>query len=318
MLQVVTFNIGGARKMRGPKFLDTLAQDVHRTLSGAIDPDQPAAIAVQEVGDYRIRQPELGNRTMFVHVIEQLADAFGSARSAYVAEVDSNWYFHPRVWERDAYKNMESAAEGNGILTTMAGAPWDWGTPGPDYPGSRGGWCMSSQISRATLYSTGSRDTQPRNVMVASLMHPTYGPLFFMNTHLGTLTGEDRHNPDHPRSIAGETIRVQQAKEILMVVAELRAAEKDYEQPPRPLILTGDFNAVPGSAPMNALETVFTLLPVDNPAEEQFTHTSHQILIDHVLVSDPRGVLPPGKARIVTDAPFDDLTDHLPVVATFA
>jgi endonuclease/exonuclease/phosphatase (EEP) superfamily protein YafD len=101
------------------------------------------------------------------------------------------------------------------------------------------------------------------------------------------------------------------------VVEELRQAEIDNDKPARPIILAGDFNAVPSSQAMLDLRAAFTLLEVENPEAARWTHTGHKILIDHVLVSDPRGVLPEARCFIQTDVPFDDLTDHLPVVAIF-
>lgn len=150
------------------------------------------------------------------------------------------------------------------------------------------------------------------------MSHPDYGPLYFMNTHLGTVSGEDRHDPDHPRSQLGTAQRIRQNQQILATIHELREAEQANKVPARPLILVGDFNALPGSAPMNVLTAEMSLLTVEGDEAERWTHVDHKILIDHVLVQDPRGVLPEGRAFIVTDNPHTDLTDHRPVVAVFA
>ncbi|MEO0563258.1 MAG: endonuclease/exonuclease/phosphatase family protein, partial [Chloroflexota bacterium] len=142
--------------------------------------------------------------------------------------------------------------------------------------------------------------------------------LFVLNTHLGTLSGEDRHDPGHPRTVEGNAMRLHQAEGLARVTAELRAAEAAAAVPQRPILLTGDFNAIPGSEPMDTLiASGYRLLSVENTPDEAYTHNVHKLLIDHVLVHDPAGVLPAGHAFVGTDLPFDDLTDHRPVIAIF-
>lgn len=320
MLQVVTFNIGGARKLRGENFLASLAEDTASVLAAGINFDAPFLMAFQEIGEYLPLDPQIDDPE-YLRVIELLSDEIGATKEAFVAEVDSQSHYHPRLWELYFYKNILYAAEGNGILSNLEMAAWDWGKPAEAYPAGEpfaDDWqfFMSTQISHAALYSTGTRDTQPRNAMIASLEHPEYGALHFINTHFGAVSGENRHNPDDERTQVGTIHRREQAGEILRIVRELRQAEIMYDKPARPIILTGDFNAIPGSAPMNDLCEVFTLLEVENPASERFTHRDHTILIDHILIDDPRGVLPEARAQILTHVPAD-LTDHLPVIAIF-
>lgn len=306
MLQVVTMNIGGARKLRQPPHDPAcLGRDAAHTLAQVIDPTQPTFIALQETGTLTAN-----GDTHTPH--DAMAGALGDSYTAHFApELTSERHPHTRLWGRPAYDGMTSGAEGNGFVTNLSFAAWDWD--------ARAGaaWTVT-QISRAAIYSTGNRNTQPRNMMVASVQHPAYGALYVLNTHFGTLTGENRHDPHAPRTLEGEAVRRHQAGEVLRVVGELRQAEIDHDKPARPIILAGDFNAVPSSEAMQDLSAVFTLLPVENPAPEQWTHTGHKILIDHILVSDPRGVLPTARCFIQTPLPFDDLTDHLPVAAVFS
>jgi endonuclease/exonuclease/phosphatase family metal-dependent hydrolase len=315
MLQVATFNIGGARKLRGTNFLDHLVQDVESVLRQVIDFDQPFVLGLQETGQYLPLNRE------YIHVEQELAEALGATLIAFTPEVTSRDHPHPRLWERPFYAGMRFAAEGNSVLTNLEMAAWDWGKPAAGYPGgevnaAKWQFCRATQISHAALYSTGSRDTQPRNAMVASLQHPEYGALFLINTHLGAISGEDRHDSQHPRTQVGTLRRQHEALEIRRLVDELRQAEVLHNHPPRPIILVGDFNAVPGSPPLDELQEVFTLLPITHPKSEQWSHSDHRILIDHVMVNDPRQVLPESNVIIQTNVP-DDLTDHLPVVATF-
>ena len=308
MLQIVTMNIGGARKLRqSPHNPHKLGQDAAATLRQHIDPAQPAFIGLQETGWITWQSGE--THTAHTAVAAALGEGY---RARFAPEIVSTQHGHNRLWGRDAYTGMQSAAEGNGFVTNLPSTPWDWDT----HPSAAETW-TSTFIGRPTLYSTGNRDTQPRNLVVASVAHPEYGPLYILNTHFGTLTGEDRHNPDHPRSRFGEASRARQARQVLSVVDELRAAERAHERPSRPVILVGDFNAVPGSRSLDALEATFTRLTPQTPPADAWTHTGHRLLIDHIFVDDPAETLPDARCFIQTNLPFDDLSDHRPVIAVF-
>lgn len=307
MLQIVTFNIGGARKLRQPPHNPVkLGQDAAQTLRQVIDPSQPTLIALQETGMITWKSD---GRCDVAH--DALATALGADYHAhFAAELSSAFQSHARLWTREPYSGMVNAQEGNGFVTNLPFAKWDWDV----FPGQREYWTYT-QISQAVVYSTGNRNTQPRNLMVVSVEHPTYGALFILNTHYGTLSGEDRHDTNHTRTQEGEARRRFQSQQVLRVVHELREAERTHSKPARPIIFAGDFNAKPEAPSMQDLLTEFMLLEVENPLEDRWTHVTHEILIDHVFVSDPRGVLPPARCFIQTDLPFDDLTDHRPVVA---
>lgn len=311
MLQVASYNIGGARKLRQPPHNPVkVGGEAAITLMGELDPEVPTIIGLQETGLIRWQNQQLS----VAH--QAFAEAFHPQtyyHAHFAEELDSNKHPHARLWTGAPYAGMSHAMEGNGFVTNLHFADWDWPTFG-DEKADR--W-TSAQISSARLYSTGNRNTQLRNAIVASLTHTDYGKLFFMNTHLGTLTGENRHDINDPRTQEGEASRTRQAEQILRMVAELRQAEADHNQAPRPIILVGDFNATPDAVSMQRLQEVFTLLDVDTPEDDRWTHAGHKIWIDHILVSDPRGILPAGRAKIQTELPFDDLSDHRPIVATF-
>jgi endonuclease/exonuclease/phosphatase family metal-dependent hydrolase len=324
MLQVITFNLGGARKLRpAPHDPVQVGRDAAATLRSAIDPTQPTIIGLQEVS-HLWRDAAWHS----AHHALQAALFASGARYDYAPEVTTHQHPHARLWDRPTYAATSPfyGAEGNALLATILPARWPWPhysafgpTQPPASPHDRTLWSICVPIGGAALYSTGTRDTQPRNLMIAALRHSIYGDLYALNTHLGTISGEDRHDPAHPRTVAGIQRRTQQAEQIVQATEELRAAEDENDFPPRPLILMGDFNALPGTAPMQTLQAAgYTLLPVRNPPAQQWTHTGHRILIDHILINDPRRVLPPAQARVQVDLPFDDLTDHRPVIATFA
>lgn len=313
MLQVVTFNIGGARGMRpAPHDHEKLAVDAICTLKQVINPAQPTVIALQETGLAMVNGSQKNAARKMARLLgEDYLDAFA-------AEVTMCDHPHPNLWDRPAYRQMTHAAEGNAIITNLATEDWSWGSyPSYHSCGMAGAWTRSTSISRATLYSSGSRDTQPRNLMVASL---NYGgiPFYFLNTHLGVLIGEDRRDATYERSRTASQMRQAQVKEILHVVEELKRADESNERPERAILLAGDFNAQPGTPEMEMLQRDFRLLAPENDARQQWTHHAHRILIDHILLHDPADQFEVISCHIQNQIPFDDLTDHRPTVGIFA
>lgn len=308
MFQLITFNIGGARKMRGEKFSPSqLGLDVAQALLEGFDTTQPTVIALQETGISCAN----GIQQSSFHA---LAYGLGTDyRVAFAPELTTSCHPHQRLWTQPYYQAIDWGEEGNAIVTNLAPTEWSWQTR----PFRKGeGWASASYISHATLYSTGSRDTQPRNVQVASLLHPQYGAVYILNTHLGTLSGEDRHNLSDPRSQAGEQVRTEQIMEIMRVRDELRESERIQHHPPRPLILLGDFNAVPVSPSYQALCAHLRPL-VPTLDENAWTHSTHQILIDHVFIEDPLGVLPSHAIDVIRNDSFHELSDHRPLWVRF-
>lgn len=312
MLQVVTFNIGGARGMRpAPHDLDKLAEDTVTTLQQVINPTQPTIIALQETG---LALTGGNSKNVGRQMAELLGDDF---IDSFASEVNMRDHPHPNLWDRPSYRGMMHAAEGNGIITNLSPEEWSWGT----YQNliSRNifnSWTRHSTISRASLYSTGNRDTQPRNVMVASLNYRGV-PFYLLNTHLGVLIGEDRHDPAYERSQMASQLRVAQVNEILHVIQELKTADIENEASERPIILTGDFNATSDSPELEVLKRDFNLLTPENELSQQWTHQTHRILIDHILLHDPNDQFAVVSCHIQSQIPFDNLTDHRPAVGIF-
>lgn len=312
MLQVVTFNIGGARGMRpAPHNYDKLAEDTVTTLQQVINPTQPTIIALQESGLAFVDGASK-------NVGRKMAELLGKDYlDAFVPEVNMRDHPHPNLWDRPAYRGMMHAAEGNAIVTNLKPSDWSWGTYESVVSQKVfSSWTRHTSISRATLYSTGNRDTQPRNLMVASLLYND-SPIYFLNTHLGVLIGEDRHDPDYERSRSASQMRMAQVREILHVIDELKTSDETNEASERAIILTGDFNATLDSPEMEMLQQDFRLLVPENRASEQWTHQSHRILIDHILLHDPADSFEVVSCHIQNSLSFDDLTDHRPAVAIF-
>ncbi|MEO0566006.1 MAG: hypothetical protein AAF125_28120, partial [Chloroflexota bacterium] len=180
-LQMVTYNIGGARKLRQPPHdPEQVGLDAAATLRRSIDPDLPTIIALQETGEI-IRAGAEKRSYSAAH--RALQSAFDRERYwvETAPEVSAPQHPHARLWNRPAYTEPADMAfvsgyEGNAILGNLMGAPWPWPTFDGYAPHTVP--VVQTQISRASLYSTGNRDTQPRNVMAASVEHEVYGHLF--------------------------------------------------------------------------------------------------------------------------------------------
>ena len=169
-----------------------------------------------------------------------------------------------------------------------------------------GAWARHTTISRATLYSSGNRDTQPRNLMVASLNYRGV-PVYCLNTHLGLLIGEDRRDASYERSRSASQIRQAQVSEILNVIDELKRADEYNEHcPSAQSVLVGDFNAQPDSPEMEMLQRHFRLLRPENKRSEFWTHSTHRIVIDHILLHDPADQFEVISCHIQSNIPFDD------------
>lgn len=321
-LVVMTLNAGGARRARRHQIApNRIAADLYCVLSKISSPDSigwPSIIAVQE--SHQVWQ---GQNTP-LETSCALAQCLGSSyRSHFSAYLDSSSHAHPNKWEQPSFQGFDRVKQGNAVITNMKCAVWPWGLPRKGYPGYRKSAPISTQISRATLYSTGNRNTEPRNLMVVPL---TCGQekgvsLYFMTTHLTTLKGENRCDNKDVLSKRASDIRLAQIHEILRVTNELREAERIHNKMSTPIILAGDFNAEPGSPELRALEQTFSWLSPfwyeRSDSEVVWTYNKYRIHIDHIFYNDPNNLLTPMNCCVLTPDLVGSITDHLPVVAKF-
>ena len=231
-------------------------------------------------------------------------------------------HIHENKWQKPAFEGYERVQQGNAIITKMELADWPWSSPAQNYPGYGKLVPISTQISQASLYSSGNRDMEPRNLLVVPLKISEKISLYFIATHLTALSGEDRHNQETPRTQQASIVRLAQAKEILRIVDELRQAEDKSESKSehRPIILAGDFNARPGSPEINKLEQAFLRHPPrwdSSVAKEVWTHIGFKIYADYIFYNDPHALLTPKDCFILEQSQVGDVTDHLPVEAKF-
>jgi endonuclease/exonuclease/phosphatase family metal-dependent hydrolase len=332
---VMTINAGGGRRAQtaplNPKQLGKdLAILVMNTMKPVTNTDiVPDIIAIQESHRvWPLWDTSYSETIMnYMETSNELARALGSSyRSFFFSSYDSDSHANRNKWEKAAFNGYSRAMQGNAIIPNigkMNPASWPWPMPKPGYPMPAEPGPISTQISVASLFSTGNRDTEPRNLIVLPLKIKVGDkdvPLYFMATHLTTLTGEDRHDRRILRSREASNVRLAQAREIIRTLNELRDADKHG-----PVILAGDFNAVPGSPEISELENAFVRpQPVWDTSSPRpiYTHADHKIHVDHIFYNDPCDLLTLEKCFVPDPnvAPVSGgmpVTDHLPLVAIF-
>lgn len=309
MLQVITYNLGGAKHLRADHFdYYAVAADAVTTIRRALDPAAPTIIALQEVGW------GIGDRwyDCALHIAQLLGEDY---RYAFGAEISREQHPHADFWGRPLFAGLKGAAEGNAIVTNLSPAPWPW--PTVESHGPKVDWATNVSIGRPTLYSTATRDTQPRCALVASLQLDDL-PLFFINTHLTTLRGESRLNTDDARAGQASALRSAEVGGLSALTGELIEAEYAANRSPiRPVLLAGDFNARPNTPEMRLLNSRFRWIQPETEPFECWSHIGHHILIDHIYVNALDTRLKTRRCVVVTDLPYNDLSDHRPVLAVF-
>lgn len=300
MLQVITANIGGHRNLATSRLNPTrIAHEICQNLM--IDPNLPTLISFQEAVQISFD----GDPTV-QDISALVAKELGADYRSYYAPKTST-ITHPDVciWDVACYQGATFITEGNAIVTNQPLAQWAWGASVP----------MAVSIGQPRLYSTGNRDTEPRNIIAVPLETQAYGTVYFIGTHLSTLRGEDRKDQTHPTTERATRLRMMETAHILGVLREIRQSEQEAGIAPRPCILAGDFNA---NEHRPEVEQLLTEFAHHQPETPHYTHINHQIDIDHIFISDPQGIIPAPKSVIVqTERPFPDGSDHLLKIALF-
>lgn len=151
----------------------------------------------------------------------------------------------------------------------------------------------------------GTRDTDPRFVILSRLQTPPFP--YVMNLHLSTLVGERGKIVWQDSVDAARITRTQQLQKVIGLV-ETHVLQKGL-----PLILLGDFNALPEEYSLAKLlveETGFVRLV---PINDISSHTSAG-MVDHIFVS-PGSRLKAYTCEVINSDLAHAVSDHLTVVA---
>jgi endonuclease/exonuclease/phosphatase family metal-dependent hydrolase len=311
MLQVVTVNVGGHRNQRdNPIEPQQVAREIKANLS--LDYSRPTILALQEIIQLAYPQQEI------LDIGDILAQELGQDYRAYFApKMNSLAYAHRNAWEKSSYAGAAYAAEGNSILTNLPLTDWPWPMPAANFPAHGQKSPIITPLGFPRLYSTGNRDTEPRNLIIAPLLYQDK-PLYFMACHLSTLKGEDRQDPNHPISRKAGEYRLSEIRHILHLLEELRSAESFYGKAHAPVILAGDFNVDTEREEMQHLQSQFMNLKIKSESPVA-THAKHGIEIDHILINDPNQQLGNvSELYILEKLTVPEVLDHFPKIAVFA
>lgn len=170
----------------------------------------------------------------------------------------------------------------------------------------------------------GNRDTEPRSLLLARvrLQHRRF--VLFACTHLTALTEENKDGRRAPTERA-KHIRKRQIAWIVEYIQSYRAErrktceERDEPYQEEPLLLVGDFNALPKELEESRLSelNLEEIEPTEGPS---FTHRKHQIRIDLIYASksitgNAVRVIDLNALETVADR---RISDHHPVIAELA
>ena len=285
-IRLMTYNIGGVKESRFST----------QQLMEVITEIQPDILAVQEITE---RVDFDGNWIRFPLMIN---DALGYSENFFFGStISMNDYFHPKktLFVDGLFSDWQEWQQGNAIFSR-----WPFIRLGNR---SKLGPPRNLPIYRPAIYE-GSRDTDPRYIILARIGHPNTQP-YIIATHLTTILGEhDLEDPkDLPNCARAQRMRLEQIQMVLEIVNQLFEAGEL-------VILMGDLNAI-SSEPCisNLLEKEAKFIRLA-PTREIPTHPKVREPIDHILVH-------PGARRIeytcwtYNDPPAHKASDHLPVVA---
>lgn len=188
-----------------------------------------------------------------------------------------------------------------------------------DRPGSVTG----QVVPWTSAFYGGNRDTEPRSLLLARVRLENRRFVLFACTHLTALTEENKHGKRAPTEWA-KHIRKRQMAWIVEYIqtyrAERRKTCQERHEPyqEEPLLLVGDFNALPEELEQSRLSelNLEEIEPTEGPS---FTHRKHQIRIDLIYASQS---ITGNAARVIDLSALETvadrrISDHHPVIAEF-
>ena len=291
-LRVVTLNIGG-----GEKTFEEFSYDTQRSRKEAlgilIKRLDANLLCLQEVSEH------IDADGVTHSLIEDINHAGGYDYSFYgeTLSMETHMQVKKDVMVKGIFRDWWNWSKGNAIHGRFPFARL--GDP------HRPGFPRNVPIFKPLSYE-GSRDTDPRNALLARLKVPPYP--FVVTLHLSTLVGERPPGADSEKKAQSQKMRTEQIRRVLDLV-RVHILEKA-----EPLILAGDFNAAEDEFCISQLleaESGFIRLVPENDSP---THACLEKPIDHIFFF-PRERLVDYSCRIEVGDLSRRASDHLPVVA---
>jgi len=277
----MTYNLGGGRRDSNSQF--EKAVRVVKSLS-------PDVLALQEV----IAWLNENDQWYFSH------QSFSEEYTAFFGRtISMREHFHSGKinFVRALYNGWQDWQFGNALISR-----WEFARLND---GERAGTAYNLPVFRPPVY-LGSRDTDPRQAILARLKNPPISPLV-LATHLTTLRGE--RNPENAifpgTKEAAISMRCDQVNAILNL---LQPAIENNDV----IFLMGDLNALVGECCLDDLgKAGFTRLV---PQKDIPTHIRMKQIVDHIFVF-PADRLLEYRCWVVDTPLARQASDHLPVVA---
>ncbi|GAB4467487.1 MAG: endonuclease/exonuclease/phosphatase family protein [Anaerolineae bacterium] len=284
--RLLTYNIGGGRQQAASDMAAV------RTVIREAAPD---VVALQEV---TCIQDAAGN---WYSDLEAIQEALGESFAAfYTPSVTLSQHLHigKTAMLEALFRDDRDWQQGNALLSR-----WPFHRLGER---SLPGEARRVPLFRPTQY-LGSRDTEPRNAIVARLGRPPFYPLVIA-THLTTLSGERGTDELPGRSAEARRLRAEQARQLVGLLAAARRRDEV-------VFLLGDFNAAADEESIRQVlvgQGEFLHL---RPAQANIgTHPKVPTPIDHIFVY-PASRLVDYRCHIIDSDLAQRASDHLPVLA---
>lgn len=283
----MTYNIGGGRRDFGT-VLDSVLDVVRQT--------QPDVLALQEATSWLDADGHWHSSVAF------LSDVLGNGYQSFfgpTVTLQQHFSSGKSNFLKAVFDDLQDWQFGNALLVrggfTRLSDPSRLGKP------------YNLPLFRPAQY-LGSRDTDPRHIILTRLPGKTVAPLV-VATHLTTLRGE-RGDPD--RLIPGKSEQAQQMRS--QQVDNLLALLEPYAlQNQQIVFLMGDLNATVDEDCMTHLQKAgFVRLEPEN--DDVATHKKLCCPVDHILVY-PAARLQKYQCRVIDSPIARQASDHLPVVA---
>jgi len=289
--RLMTLNIGGGVKQyEGP--VDCMSPEKRQAMAALIAKIQADILCIQEVAQY--------------------IDSNGILHSI-VDYVRSAWNYPHYLYGETLSMKKHMQVKKDKMVDGLFKDWWDWSKGNAIF--SRFPFSMLGDVTREgtprnvpifqPLSYEGSRDTDPRYVILGRIKQPPYA--YVVNLHLTTLVGERGPTAWEDVVDAARITRQQQLSRVMDLV-QRHILEQDL-----PLIFMGDFNATPEEYTIKEFlekEMGFVRLKPSNPI------STHQVagMVDHIFFF-PASRLVAYDCWIEASDLAHQVSDHLPVVA---
>ena len=290
-LRVVTYNLGGGIKQyKGA--LETMPLAQQEAMTSLIRKFEADVLCVQEVAQY------IDAEGLQHSMVDYIRDAGNYAHYLYGETLSMKRHMQVKkdMMVDGLFNDWWDWSKGNALFSRYEFARL--GDP------KKTGFPRNVPIFQPLSYE-GSRDSDPRYVIIGRIQHPPYP--YVVNLHLTTLMGE---RPPRAWDDIRDAARLTRHQQLMRMMDLVR---RNIIEKGEPLILAGDFNAIPDEYTIREFlekECSFVRL---KPRNNVATHAVAG-MVDHIFFS-PANRLEGYECWIENRKTTRMVSDHLPVIA---